>query len=100
MSATLGCDHRVIDGAVGAEWIGAKGSWRIRSPCCCNPRRRARGGGGILRYFVVGVKTRVTTHISPRARVRLQSLKLILLRPLRLERRLTSTASRYSASMS
>ena len=23
MSATLSCDHRVIDGAVGAEWIGA-----------------------------------------------------------------------------
>ena len=23
MSATLSCDHRVVDGAVGALWIGA-----------------------------------------------------------------------------
>ena len=23
MSATLSCDHRVVDGAVGAQWLGA-----------------------------------------------------------------------------
>ena len=38
MTATLSCDHRVVDGALGAELLAAvKDLWSIRCGCWCSP---------------------------------------------------------------
>ena len=40
MSVTLSCDHRVVDGAVGAQWLTAflnhfRGTFKFPAPATC-----------------------------------------------------------------
>ena len=62
MTVTLSADHRVVDGAVGAQWLAAFRA-RIETPSasCCEPRHdqdefRCGGGGGGPGGYVAAIR--------------------------------------------